>query len=110
MGRDFFHSLYRMHKDALADGAKLALDQIFGPLPEATDDDGNNEDNGNGSDKNNSSSSWNYWWLLALLFIPGLMIGIYFGMRNRRKKTEQRSSRTTVSSNLLHASDIEIIS
>ena len=38
IGRDFFHELYRMHRDALADGATKALDKLFGPLPSSSDE------------------------------------------------------------------------
>lgn len=69
MGRDFFHSLYRMHKDALADGAKQAIDAIFGPL------DTNDNDNKNGNDNNKNKSISPLFSLLAIIPIG---IGIFF--------------------------------
>jgi hypothetical protein len=47
IGRDFFHDLHRMHRDALADGATKALNKIFGSLPTSADtanNGGNDED------------------------------------------------------------------
>lgn len=71
-----------MHKDALADGAKKALDEIFGPLESSADD----EDDQNEAKKNDDGSSGNslaYLGFMGVLFLPGLMIGCYLGSRGR---------------------------
>lgn len=113
MGRDFFHSLYRMHKDALADGAKKALDVIFGPLEEQTDDDNddNNQQNGDSNDSNGNSAK--YFAILGLLFVPGLLIGAYFGLKrgnNRRRRSLSREIdiTTNTSTNIIHATKTDI--
>jgi hypothetical protein len=82
MGRDFFHSFYRMHKDALADGAKKALDEIFGPLESVSDDeDDQNEEKSSNDDSQEIPRA--YLGFLGILFIPGLMIGFYLGSRGK---------------------------
>lgn len=44
IAEDFFHDIYRMHRDALADGATAALDELFGPQ----DDDETDTHHGSG--------------------------------------------------------------
>ena len=61
MGRDFFHSLYRMHSDALADGSQKAIDKIFGP-EESFDSTTTSGDNGS-DDKDQVF----FWKVLALV-------------------------------------------
>jgi hypothetical protein len=109
MGRDFFHSFYRMHKDALADGAKKALDEIFGPLESVSDDeDDQNEEKSSNDDSQEIPRV--YLGFLGILFIPGLMIGFYLGSRGkggqgggRGNKAEKEIDITrSTSTNVIH--------
>jgi hypothetical protein len=89
MGRDFFHSMYRMHKDALADGAKKALDKIFGTAPSPTPvNDDDQEEEGKGGKGDDQDTSEKLLWLLALLFVPGVVVGGWVGMRIQRQRQQ----------------------
>lgn len=74
IGRDFFHDLHRMHRDALADGATKALDVLFGPIstsPETSDSD----------DKDDESQSYSAFYvvigvLVVLQVISLVVIGV----------------------------------
>jgi hypothetical protein len=101
MGRDFFHSMYRMHKDALADGAKRALNKIFGPIANDEESDDNQEQQNKGKNSSDTDNSEIYLGLLALLFVPGVMIGVYVGMthRQRQQTRAQKEIDISISSN-----------
>lgn len=82
-----------MHKDALADGAKLAIDKIFGALP--TNDDDSGKDNKNDSNNNSNSNitiNKKYLPLLSLLIIPiGLSVfGLIVWMRESSSSTSTK--------------------
>jgi hypothetical protein len=69
IGRDFFHDVYRMHKDALADGAKKALDKIFGPEAAA---EAESED----SDEDSGDNAVLIWKTVSIALLILLVIAV----------------------------------
>lgn len=63
IGRDFFHELYRMHRDALSDGARKAIDKIFGP---EGDESNSNTDIVSTSTSDDSNDVAQYWKAIAI--------------------------------------------
>ena len=100
IGRDFFHELYRMHRDALSDGARKAIDKIFGPESGDVSSSSNNDDN------NDVAQYWRTIAIFALctifLLVVVLIVSLFRGKGTLFKEKEEVVMRDIEAKNAMH--------
>mmetsp|Transcript_5152 Transcript_5152/g.7891 ORF Transcript_5152/g.7891 Transcript_5152/m.7891 type:complete len:411 (-) Transcript_5152:122-1354(-) len=101
IGQHFFHDLYRMHRDALADGARKAVDKIFGPQETSEPEDIPYD---TGSDDDEVHLYWKYIAMSSLVALGFAMVGLAVQLKRLNSaKAILEGAHFSSSKNALHS-------